>query len=62
MAQFGALASTVVRDWRVCVAQYFPRGVTVSDIEVVRDELVVYADIDGAIMNDTTLRQRGTCD
>ncbi|WP_127472717.1 DUF2993 domain-containing protein [Microbacterium sulfonylureivorans] len=59
--QFGALADVVVRDWTVCLAQYIPAGVTMTDVRVDGDVLVADADVDGAIVNDPALQANGTC-
>lgn len=60
--QFGALADVVVRDWSVCLAQYIPAGVTVTDVRVEGDQLVADADVDGGIVTDAALQENGTCD
>lgn len=60
--QFGRLADLVVRDWPVCLAQYIPAGVTLTDVAVDGDQLVATADVDGAIVTDASLQANGTCD
>lgn len=59
--QFGAVASTVVRDWDVCVAQYLPTGMTLSGVRVQGDHVVADFSIDGGIIHDPALQQKGTC-
>lgn len=59
--QFGAVADAVVRDWTVCLAQYIPAGVTLTDVSVDGDFLVAEADVDGAIVTDPELQANGTC-
>lgn len=59
--QFGAVADVVVRDWGVCLAQYLPAGVTVTDVHVDGELLVAEADVDGAIVTDPALQAAGTC-
>ncbi|MBN9178412.1 MAG: DUF2993 domain-containing protein [Microbacterium sp.] len=59
--QFGAVASTVVRDWDVCVAQYLPAGMTLTDVRVEGDHVVADFAIDGDIIHDRSLQQKGTC-
>ena len=61
VAQFGAIATTIVRDWDVCIAQYLPAGLTLSTVKVVGQEVVADFDIDGAIITDPALQQNGTC-
>lgn len=60
--QFGGLADTVLRDWTICIAQYLPAGLTLTQVEVVGDRLVADVDIDPAIVDDPALRSVGTCD
>lgn len=59
--QFGAIARTVVRDWNVCLAQYLPAGVILSDVAVEGAHVVAHADIDGRILSDSALQANGTC-
>lgn len=59
--RFGSLADIVVRDWTVCLAQYIPAGVTLTDVHVDGAVLVADADIDGAIATDPALQENGTC-
>lgn len=60
--QFGAVARTVVRDWDVCVAQYLPAGLRLTDVRVESATVVAALDIDGAIIHDEALQRPGTCD
>jgi uncharacterized protein YpmS len=60
--QFGGLADIVVRDWTVCLAEYIPAGVTLTDVRVEGDVLVADADVDGGIITDEALQANGTCD
>lgn len=59
--RFGALADVVVRDWTVCIAEYIPAGVTLTDVRVDGDVLVADADVDGGIVGDPDLQENGTC-
>lgn len=59
--QFGQVADLVLRDWTVCVAQYLPAGVTLTDVTVEGDVLVADFDVDGRIATDPALRANGTC-
>lgn len=59
--QFGALADAVLRDWNVCIAEHLPAGVSLTDVEVVGDQLVADFDVDGRIVTDPALRENGTC-
>ncbi|MFT3798543.1 LmeA family phospholipid-binding protein [Microbacterium sp.] len=59
--QFGAIATTVIRDWHVCIAQYYPAGVTLTGVEVTRDGLTATVEIDSAILRDAAAQATGTC-
>lgn len=61
LAQFGALASTVIRDWEVCVADQLPGAVTIEDVAVVRRTVVIDLDLDGALLHDPAARAPGAC-
>lgn len=59
--QFGQVADAVLRDWTVCVAQYLPAGVTLTDVAVDDERLVAQFDVDGDIAVDPALRANGVC-
>ena len=59
--QFGLIASAVLQDWTICVAEYLPAGVALEEIAVVGDRIVADAAVDGAIISDATLQEPGTC-
>lgn len=59
--QFGAVARTVVRDWKVCVAQYFPAGLTLSGVRVDGQQIVADITVNPAITVDAALQQKGSC-
>jgi hypothetical protein len=61
LRQFGALASTVVRDWDVCIAQYLPDALTLTDVSVQRSAVVADFEIDSSILRDESARENGTC-
>lgn len=60
-AQFGVLASPVLRDWEVCFADRMPRAVGLTGVEVRREEVVASFEIDSAIISDPAAQARGTC-
>jgi hypothetical protein len=62
LRQFGAIASTVVRDWDVCIAQYLPEAVTLTDVSVARTTVVAQFEIDSSVLRDDAARQKGSCD
>lgn len=59
--QFGILSNTVLRDWTVCVRQYLPAGVALTDARVEGESLVAAFAVDGRIATDPALREPGTC-
>lgn len=61
LRQFGALASAVVRDWDVCIAQYLPTAMTLTDVSVQPGAVVADFEIDSSILRDSAARERGTC-
>lgn len=61
-AQLGELVDPVLQPWEVCVAQYLPRGLALADARVTGGALVIELDVDGGILSDRALRERGTCD
>ncbi|MGZ0711294.1 LmeA family phospholipid-binding protein (plasmid) [Coraliomargarita sp. W4R53] len=61
-SQFGGLADVVLKDWPVCVAQYLPAGVTLTDAQVVGGQLVADFSVDSALLSTTSLQQKGSCE
>lgn len=59
--RFGGLVDGVVRDWPVCIAQYVPAGLTLTDVAVEDDELVARFDIADGMLSDPALQQKGSC-
>jgi hypothetical protein len=59
--QFGLLTNAVVRDYTVCIQQYIPAGLALSDARVEGQTLVAEFAIDGAIVSDPALQENGTC-
>ena len=59
--QFGAIASTVVRDWDVCIAQYLPEALTLTGVTVAADSVSADFEISSAILSDPAARANGTC-
>lgn len=59
--QFGAVARTVVRDWKVCIAPYLPAAVSLTGVEVRPGALVATFEIDSAILQPGAAEQKGTC-
>ena len=60
-SRFGDLADTVVRDWRVCVADSLPAGMPLQSVQVSGDRLVASFGVSGSIATDPAQRAVGTC-
>ena len=59
--RFGSIADSVLRDWTICIAEYIPAGVTLTDVKVEGGEVVADFDVDGRIVSDPQLLENGTC-
>lgn len=59
--QFGALATTVIREWDVCLAQYYPAAIELAWVRVERDGIVADLTIDSAILRDPAAARNGRC-
>lgn len=59
--QFGEVADRVLTGWRICVAQYLPAGLELRDVSVDSTALVASFDVDGRILQDPALLEKGTC-
>ncbi len=60
-ARFGSLAAGILADRTVCVADRFPKGMTLAGIDVDSDAVVADFDVDPRILTDTSLQQPGHC-
>lgn len=56
---FGGLASTLLQQRRVCIADELPAALTVTDLDVVGSELVATLDGSGAALG--SLAEKGVC-
>lgn len=59
--RFGSLAPGILAPRTVCVASAFPKGMTMTSIEVSKDAVVTSFDVDPRIMSDPSLQKPGTC-
>lgn len=59
--QFGAVARTVVRDWKVCIASYLPEAVRLTGVQVQDASLIARFEIDSSILQPGAADHRGTC-
>jgi hypothetical protein len=61
-SRLGSLADGVLKDWRVCIAQYLPAALTLSGVEVSGEHLVARFDIAGGVLTEASMGSKGTCD
>ncbi|MGB4778078.1 DUF2993 domain-containing protein [Microbacterium sp.] len=59
--QFGAITSTVLRDWNVCIADRLPRAVELTSIDVRREWVEAQFEIDSTILTDPAAQAKGSC-
>lgn len=57
----GAIGEGLTQPQRVCIADQLPAGLTLTGLEVVDGAAVIDIDVDGAIVTDTTLQDKGVC-
>jgi hypothetical protein len=59
--RFGGVADAVLRDWTVCIAEYLPAAVTLTDVVVDGDQLVAGFDVAGEVITDPAAQANGSC-
>lgn len=59
--QFGGLARELVAPKPLCVAQWLPAALTITDVAVDGTDLVVDIDAENVILDTATLDTKGTC-
>ena len=60
-ARFGSLADGILADRTVCVADRFPKGLTLSQIAVGSDAVDASFTVDPHLLSDPALQKPGTC-
>ena len=58
---YGTVAESLLKTRSICVARWLPRALTVDDVEVRDDDLVITIGADRAILDDASLRTPGSC-
>ncbi|CAN5319210.1 hypothetical protein BH11ACT3_BH11ACT3_03470 [soil metagenome] len=58
---FGSFARTLLQQQSYCVAELFPTALTVTDVDVVKKNLVVKINGDGIVLGSPDLATMGTC-
>ncbi|KYJ99438.1 LmeA family phospholipid-binding protein [Microbacterium sp. CH1] len=61
-SSLGSLGAGITEPRRVCIADQLPAGLTLTGLEIVEDEAVIDIDVNGAIVTDESLQEKGTCD
>ncbi len=59
--QFGGIADTLLQTRSICVARWLPVALTVDEVAVRDDDLVITIGADRAIFDDASLRTLGSC-
>lgn len=59
--QVGPLVGSFAESWPVCLAEYLPSALTLTDVAVEDRGVVASFDIDSAILSDEEAQQPGTC-
>lgn len=59
--QFGIVSNAVLRDWPVCIRQYLPAALTLTDVRVDGEHLVATFDVAETVLSDTGMQENGTC-
>lgn len=59
--RFGGLADIVLREWNVCIAEYIPQALTLTDISVSDTGVTAAFEADGSVLTDPAQRENGTC-
>ncbi|WP_226532728.1 LmeA family phospholipid-binding protein [Microbacterium paraoxydans] len=57
----GSLGQEVTKPQRVCIADQLPAGLTLTRLEIVDGAAVIDVDVDGAIVTDASLQDKGVC-
>ena len=58
---FGSLGEGLTQPQRVCIADQLPAGLTLTGREIVDDAAVIDIDVNGAIVTDKALQEKGAC-
>lgn len=57
----GSLGETLTRTQQICIADQLPAGLTLTGLEIVGSEAVIDIDVNGAIVTDEALLEKGVC-
>lgn len=57
----GSLGENLTQTQQICIADQLPAGLTLTGLEIVGSEAVIDIDVNGAIVADETLLEKGVC-
>jgi hypothetical protein len=60
-SSLGSLGEGLTQPQRVCIADQLPAGLTLTGLEIVDGAAVIDIDVDGAIVTDASLQEKGVC-
>ncbi|QYM65668.1 DUF2993 domain-containing protein [Microbacterium sp. Se5.02b] len=60
-SNLGSLGARLTEPQRVCIADQLPAGLTLTGLEIVEGAAVIDIDVDGAIVTDASLQEKGVC-
>jgi uncharacterized protein YpmS len=60
-SSLGSLGEGLTQPQRVCIADQLPAGLTLTGLEIVDDSAVIDIDVNGAIVTDASLQDKGVC-
>ena len=59
--RYGSTVSSLLQTRSICVARWLPEALSVDDVAVRDDDLVITIGADKAVFDDASLRSLGTC-
>ncbi|MFJ6680000.1 LmeA family phospholipid-binding protein [Microbacterium sp. NPDC091382] len=59
--QLGPLVGSMLEEFPVCVSQYLPKAMTLTDVAVEDRGIVASFEIDSSILRDTSAQEPGSC-
>lgn len=60
-SNLGSIGADLTQPQRICIADQLPAGLTLTGLEIDGSVAVIDIDVDGAIVTDESLLEKGTC-
>lgn len=60
-SNLGSIGADLTQPQRICIADRLPAGLTLTGLEIDGSAAVIDIDVDGAIVTDESLLEKGTC-